>query len=152
MRRLTPLTVFVVAILVSHVRSSAAEPTDSSEAVAPVSATNAAGAQFADNGFDQYRQEPSLGAPSSPSYGFKHFPFSMHMFTNWHRPKASTWTKWQRCAPDPFRPRGYGHLFSRPCDSFRMDYSPYVLSGNESQYGPAYLLRQGDQRCENCDH
>lgn len=104
------------------------------------------------NGFDQYRQQPDLGAPSSPGFGFLHFPSSMAMFTQWHRPKAATLTKAQRCAPDQFRPRGFGHLFARPCDSFRMDYNPHVLSNSTSNYGPAYLLRAPDQRCEKCDH
>lgn len=105
-----------------------------------------------ENGFDQYRQQPDLGAPSSPGFGFRHFPFSMAMFTQWHRPKAATLTKSQRCAPDQFRPRGFGHLFARPCDSFRMDYNPHVLADSTSNYGPAYILRAPDPRCEDCDH
>ncbi|MEZ6132494.1 MAG: hypothetical protein R3C59_27840 [Planctomycetaceae bacterium] len=105
-----------------------------------------------DNGFDQYRHEPDLGAPGSPGSGFRHFPFSMAMFTEWHRPKAATLTAHQRCAPDSFRPRGFGHLFARPCDSFRMDYNPHVLDAPYSKYGPAYIYNQPDQRCQNCDH
>ena len=152
MRKLSPLSVFVIAILISQVRTRAAEPRETDTKISPASATTVVAQQYSHNGFDQYRQQPNLGGPSSPSHGFKHFPFSMHMFTNWHRPKASTLTKWQRCAPDPFRPRGLGHLFARPCDSFRMDYTPYVLADSHSQYGPSYLYRESDQRCENCDH
>ena len=155
MRLLTPLTVFVVAILVSEVRTSADEASPvppAPDQIDTVSATSVSSQQYSENGFDQYRQEPNLGAGSSPSYGFKHFPFSMHMFTTWHRPKASTLTAGQRCAPDSFRPRGLGHLFARPCDSFRMDYSPHILADAQSKYGPSYIYRHQDPRCDDCDH
>lgn len=103
------------------------------------------------NGFDQYRRQPDLGSGNSPSFGYKHFPLPLNMFGSWYRPRASTLTKAQRCAPDAFRPRGFGHLFARPCDSFRMDYNPYVVKENRTEYGPSYLLRAQDQRCEDCN-
>lgn len=155
MRLLRPLAVFVVAILTLQVRTTAQEapPTpDESDNMQTVSASNTSAQQYSGNGFDHYRHEPDLGAGSSPSHGFKHFPFRMHMFTTWHRPKASTLTKSQRCAPDAFRPRGLGHVFARPCDSFRMDYSPYVLYDGDSKYGPSYYYRTPDPRCDDCDH
>jgi hypothetical protein len=155
MRLLTPLTVFVVAILVSEVRTSADETLPVSPApdkTDTVLATSVSSQQYSNNGFEQYRQEPNLGAESSPGFGFKHFPFSMHMFTTWHRPKASTLTKSQRCAPDSFRPRGLGHLFATPCDSFRMDYSPFVLADAQTNYGPSYLYRHQNLQCDDCGH
>jgi len=159
MRLLTPLTVFVIAIITTQVSSNAAEKsadeqdpkTKTVSATANVSESHSC-QQFAENGFDQYRQQPDLGSPGSPGFGFKHFPFKMHMFTEWHRPRAATLTKNQRCAPDEFRPRGFGHLFARPCDSFRMEYTPHVLQAPESQYGPAYIYRSPDERCDDCNH
>ena len=153
MRLLTPLAVFVIAIITTHTRTHAEETPVPPEQVKTVSLTTQPDReQCSENGFDQYRQQADLGAPCSPGYGFKHFPFSMHMFTSWHRPKAATLTRAQRCAADPFRPRGFGHLFARPCDSFRMEYTPHVLEASQSQYGPAYLYRAADQRCDDCEH
>lgn len=104
------------------------------------------------NGFSAYRVVPDPGPPGSPSYGFQHFLLPMDKYTNWYRPRAATLTQGPRCAPDPFRPRGLGHLFARPCDSFRMEYSPHTLSDGTSPYGPAYIGRQPDPRCPHCDH
>jgi len=165
MRLLTTTIVLSLAFVGNHsgVRGDDSETPANSDPLAnkvsAVSTTNPLGCPPSqdnmppvDNGFDQFRQEPDLGAPGSPGSGFKHFPFSMAMFTEWHRPKAATLTKRQRCAPDPFRPRGFGHLFARQCDSFRMDYNPHVLSEPQSKYGPAYIYNAPDQRCDDCDH
>ncbi len=103
------------------------------------------------NGFALFRAVPDLGAPGSPGNGFKHFMLPMDKYTTWYRPRAATLTAWQRCAPDSFRPRGFGHLFARPCDGFRMEYTPYMLKEGTSQYGPSYIARQPDPRCEHCD-
>jgi len=103
------------------------------------------------NGFDQYRQVPDLGAPGSAGHGFFHFSGPLDRFTTWYRPRAATLTPYQRCAPDSFRPRGYGNLFARPCDGYRMEYSPYKLMNTQSQYGPSYIARMPDPRCEHCD-
>lgn len=154
MRLLTPLTVFVIAIITTQARTDAADnsvPPDKLKTVSTASSTGVS-QQYGENGFDEFRQQADLGAPGSPGFGFKHFPYRMHMFTTWHRPRAATLTKCQRCAPDDFRPRGLGHLFARPCDSFRMEYAPHILQNPQSQYGPAYLYRQGDPRCDHCNH
>ena len=103
------------------------------------------------NGFDQHRQAPDMGAPGSAGHGFFHFTGPLDRFTTWYRPRAATLTGWQRCSPDPFRPRGFGHLFARPCDGYRMEYSPYELQHFKSQYGPSYLTRMPDPRCPDCD-
>lgn len=104
------------------------------------------------NGFSLFRAVPSPGAPGTPGEGFPHFPFATDRYTHWYRPRAATLTECQRCAPDAFRPRGFGHLFARPCDSFRMEYSPAQLSDGNSVYGPAYWARHSDPRCKDCDH
>jgi hypothetical protein len=104
------------------------------------------------NGFSVFRQTPDLGAPGSAGHGFKHFMLPMDKYTTWYRPRAATLNQCQRCAPDSFRPRGYGHMFAEPCDSFRMEYAPYELHDGQALYGPAYIARQPDPRCDNCDH
>ena len=103
------------------------------------------------NGFSGTRLVPDLGAPGSAGNGFSHFSLPMDKYTNWYRPRAATLTQYQRCEPDSFRPRGFGHLFARPCDGFRMDYEPYALSDGMSSYGPSYLARMPDPRCPHCD-
>ncbi|MCA9060456.1 MAG: hypothetical protein KDA85_18225 [Planctomycetaceae bacterium] len=104
------------------------------------------------NGFSVFRAAPDLGAPGSAGSGHQHFTMPMHQYTGWYRPRAATLTSVQRCEPDSFRPRGLGHLFARPCDGYRMEYTPYALSDEPSIYGPAYIARQPDPRCEHCDH
>ena len=151
MRSLKPLAVFVVAILTLQVRSTADEPQVSPEVLSEVSAS-ATTQSYSSNGFDQYRRSPDLGGPNSAGYGFKHFALPFQNYALWHRPKAATLTKYQRCAPASFRPRGFGQLFAEPCDSFRMEYTPYVMREYNSQYGPSYTLRREDQRCDDCDH
>ncbi len=143
MRSLTPVTVFVVAILTFHSRGYA-----QLNSVTPEATTQYYGV----NGYDQYRQYPGPGDPGSPAYGFKHFPSPMFSFTRWYRPRAATLTKDVRCAPDSFRPRGYGNLFARPCDPFRMEYTPSTLDDLQSKYGPSYILRAPDERCDDCGH
>lgn len=154
MRLLTPLAVFVLAIFAGH-SHAVAEDSDnvSPEKTHTVAqeACNTCPPGGAMNGFDQYRRMPDLGSPHSPGYGFKHFALPFQNYTKWHRPKAATLTKYQRCTPDEFRPRGYGRLFARPCDSFRMEYTPYILGSGSSPYGPSYLVRSPDLRCDKCD-
>lgn len=153
MRLLTPLAVFVLAILTTQVRGTADEQTAQPEKISNVSSTSSCPPEgFSQNGFDQYRRSPDIGSPHSAGFGFKHFALPFQNYTLWHRPKAATLTKCQRCAPESFRPRGIGNPFARPCDSFRMEYNPFVLHQRESQYGPSYILRREDPRCDDCDH
>ncbi|MCA9050744.1 MAG: hypothetical protein KDA89_18525 [Planctomycetaceae bacterium] len=155
MRLVTPLTVFVVAILITEGRTWAQQTPQSAEPYPPTSAgvygNSGEPAQCPVNGYDQYRQVPDEGAPGSAGFGLKHFLLPLHAYTTWYRPRAATLTTSVRCAPDPFRPRGFGHLFAEPCDGFRMEYSPYGIGNGCSQYGPAYIARQPDQRCSDCD-
>ena len=103
------------------------------------------------NGFDQYRRSPDPGLPVSPGYGYKHFAGPQRNYTNWYRPRAATRSHCVRCEPAPWRPRGFGNLFNRPCDNYRMEYTPYVINGHYSVYGPSYLRRAPDPRCADCD-
>lgn len=152
MRLLTPLAVFVLAILATQVPGAADEESVPPEQIATVSSTSSQPGGFAQNGFDQYRRSPDIGSPHSAGFGFKHFALPFQNYTLWHRPKAATLTKCQRCTPELFRPRGTGNLFARPCDSFRMEYTPFMLRQKESQYGPSYILRREDPRCDDCGH
>ena len=153
MRLLNPLAVFVVAILLTGnsagAQQAAVPPAEGD--VSPISYAAASRSPTGVNGYDQYRQSPDPGSAGSPAHGFKHFAAPLHAFTTWYRPRAATLTRMQRCAPDPFRPRGFGHLFARQCDPFRMDYTPHTLSDAHSTYGPSYLLKLRDPRCEHCD-
>ena len=106
------------------------------------------------NGYAQIRATPDLGAPGSAGNGYHHFSMPFDRYTNWYRPRAATLTNYQRCAPSPFRPRGFGNMFARPCDGYRMEYEPYTLEDAPSKYGPSYIARMPDPRCNACclDH
>lgn len=170
MKRFAHSGVFVVAVLALQLTTMAQNPAMPQPGVnAPLPATGfipssnsvekfaskrtgeAAIPRGAFNGFAHIRSTPDLGAPGSSGNGFNHFMLPMDRYTNWYRPKASTLTQAQRCAPDSFRPRGFGHLFANPCDGFRMEYEPYQLSDGMSTYGPAYIARMPDPRCPDCD-
>lgn len=170
MRRFANLGVFVVAVLALQMTSVAQDgakpqvagvpalpptgfvPNDNSVAKFAAKRTGeAAIPNGAYNGYSHLRSSPDLGAPGSAGSGFHHFMMPMDRYTNWYRPRAATLTQFQRCAPDSFRPRGFGHLFARPCDGFRMEYEPYLLSDGLSSYGPAYIARMPDPRCPDCD-
>jgi len=148
------VTVYVVALAIGSTATYARDRNDWVTDITPESAAtqvcDAEPVEF--NGFDQYRCEPDEGMPCTGSFGFQHFHGPLERYTSWYRPRASTLTRYQRCEQDPFRPRGLGHLFARPYDCYRMDYSPYVLCGDDSTYGPSYLARQPDPRCDHCDH
>ena len=117
----------------------------------PIRTGDAAMPEDSYNGFAEIRNQPDLGAPGSAGSGFHHFSMPLDKYTQWYRPRAATLTKYQRCTPDLFRPRGFGNLFNRPCDGYRMDFEPYVLGDGPSKYGPSYIARMPDQRCRNCD-
>ncbi len=102
------------------------------------------------NGFAGLRSQPESGLPGTGGFGHRHYAQPMDRYTTWYRPRAATLTRSERCAPDAWRPRGLGHLFAEPLDSFRMDYEPYSLGEAPSTYGPAYVNRLGDPRCPNC--
>ena len=162
MRIYLPLAVYVVAFAIGHTATKAENKRDGLTNIAPASPTTRASvtaAQF--NGFQVWRAIPDSGAPRSAGFGFQHFSLPMHRYNTWYRPRAATLTQCRRCEKNDFRPRGFGNLFATPVDCFRMEYSPYVLSADNSQYGPSYIARQPDQRCDyekhgtlfdDCDH
>ena len=104
------------------------------------------------NGYAQIRSTADLGAPGSAGNGFNHFANPFDRYTTWYRPRAASLTKYQRCEPESFRPRGFGNLFARPCDGYRMEYEPYGLDDAHSKYGPSYFARMPDPRCDDCCH
>ena len=168
MVRLVSFCVYVFAILTVHAATMAQDTglppvngsptsqhpvaTNSLAKYAAVRTGNATLPNGAFNGFRQIRVAPDLGAPGSAGNGFNHFPLPLDKYTNWYRPRAASLTQHQRCAPDEFRPRGFGHLFARPCDGFRMEYEPYAISDGMSNYGPAYFSRLPNPQCDSCDH
>lgn len=117
----------------------------------PIRTGDAAMPEDSYNGYAEIRATPDLGAPGSAGSGFHHFSMPFDKYTQWYRPRAASLTAYQRCAPDSFRPRGLGHLFAQPCDGYRMEYEPYVLGDGPSKYGPSYIARMPDPRCNHCD-
>ena len=156
MRLVTSLSVFVVAFAFGHTVTQAADFSDRVTRITPVSAdcrpVESAGVESYDSGFSGFKPwqaAPEYGMPGSAAPDAPHFPLPMHHYTNWYRPRAATLTKGRRCEAQPFHPRGFGNLFARPCDPFRMEYKPYALSDHNSLYGPAYIARQPDPRCDH---
>lgn len=70
----------------------------------------------------------------------------------WYRPRFLGLRKSERCSPDPFHPRGLGHLFARPSTPCRIDYAPTPLRTLETDYGPHYFRRPPSPYCEHCTH
>ncbi|MDA1233031.1 MAG: hypothetical protein O2856_19880 [Planctomycetota bacterium] len=116
----------------------------------PIRTGEAAMPEDSFNGFAQIRETPDFGAPGSAGNGFHHFSLPFEKYTQWYRPRATTLTPYQRCVPDAFRPRGFGNLFARPYDGYRMEYEPYLLGDGPSKYGPSYIARMPDPRCAHC--
>ena len=173
-KRCIPMAVFVIALLIGQLSchaqsqvpqmnggrvqpnpssSPSLEPSRNSlRKFAPIRTGEAEMPEDSFNGYAQIRSTPDLGAPGSAGNGFHHFSMPFDKYTTWYRPRAATLTKHQRCGPDTFRPRGFGHLFARPCDGFRMEYQPYTLGDAPSKYGPSYVARMSDPRCKCCGH
>ncbi|HUG92031.1 MAG TPA: hypothetical protein VML55_14425 [Planctomycetaceae bacterium] len=103
--------------------------------------------------YTPYADQPHPGEPIAPSLGQPHYDESFWRYGHWYRPKAATLTAQQRCVcPDPFRPRGFGNLFARPCAPHRMEYDPYVIIDERNEYGPSYFLRHPNQFCSSHKH
>lgn len=174
MKRNIPVPVFVLALLIGQLSCNAEPPVPQSDGgrvapapgsnlslvpskyslrkFAPIRTGDAVMPEDSFNGYAQIRSNPDLGAPGSAGNGFHHFSMPFDRYTSWYRPRAATLTKYQRCAPGPFRPRGFGNLFARPCDGYRMEFEPYTLADSPSKYGPSYFARLPDPRCNNCCH
>ncbi|MEM9701671.1 MAG: hypothetical protein AAF907_04425 [Planctomycetota bacterium] len=91
---------------------------------------------FADT---EYGARPNLGHPCAPSAGSPHRMEQSNRYGIWYRPKSFNAPNRAVYRPSPFRPRGFGNLFDRPCVTDRMDYTPYSVRDLPSRYGPTYF-------------
>ena len=98
----------------------------------------------------EYGAGPHPGMEEAPSRGYSHYDYPSERHGIWYRPKSFGLMMPQRCAPSPFRPRGYGDLFNRPVTCYRMDYHPYIVENTDNRFGPAYYRRQYDPHCPPC--
>lgn len=96
--------------------------------------------------------QATSGLPDDGGVGYPHYEHPPYRYDIWYRPHAFGYGTAERCAPSPFRPRGYGHLFAEPSTCFRMDYSRYVVKKYGTDYGPSYYRRRASETCDTCDH
>lgn len=99
----------------------------------------------------QFGHLPHLGQPDDGGQGYPHYDYPNYRYDLWYRPHAFGWGKAERCAPDPFRPRGLGNVFNEPSTCYRLDYNRYVIKNYRSEYGPSYYHRLPDERCDDYD-
>lgn len=98
----------------------------------------------------QWGKHPFPGQPCEGGYGHPHYPWPQRYYGSYYRPRAFGLRQQERCDPDLWRPRGYGHLFNEPSTCHRMEYIPYIVKAPYSEYGPTYWRRQRDPRCKIC--
>lgn len=99
-----------------------------------------------------FGHQPHLGQGDDGGQGYKHYDEPNHRYGHWYRPKALGWGNEARCAPSPFRPRGYGNLFNEPSTCYRLDYNRFALKSYRTEYGPSYYRRLPDPRCAVYGH
>ncbi|GAB4146683.1 MAG: hypothetical protein Tsb009_19480 [Planctomycetaceae bacterium] len=102
--------------------------------------------------YGDYGHLPHEGDGESPAQGYPHYDHPSKRYGHFYRPKAFGRGVEERCAPSPFRPRGYGDLFNEPTTCYRMDYHRFTLKNGSSLYGPSYYRRQPDPRCAEYDY
>ena len=90
---------------------------------------------FADT---EYGASETPGVPGLPGFGLPHRPAPTNRYGIWYRPKSFHAPNRAVYRPSPFRPRGFGNLFDRPCVPDRLDYERYTVRDLPSRYGPAY--------------
>lgn len=90
---------------------------------------------------------PHYGLQDDPGQGHLHYDHRSRHYGHWYQPKQFGLTIVERCSAPLFRPRGYGNLFNRPSNCYRMDYHRYVLKDHRSDYGPSYYHNLPDPRC-----
>ena len=90
---------------------------------------------FADT---EYGARPTPGVPGSPSFGLPHRMEQTNRYGIWYLPKVFNGPNRAVYRPSPWRPRGFGNLFDRPCVTERIDYTPYTVEELPSRYGPTY--------------
>ena len=101
----------------------------------------------------EYGRQSHLGEADDPGRGYLHYDSPNQRYGHWYRPHAFGRGVAERCAPRPFRPRGFGNLFNEPTTCRRMDYHRYVMTvEHKSRYGPSYYSRLPDPRCTDYDH
>ncbi len=91
---------------------------------------------FADT---EFGAQPTPGEPGAPGFGLPHRSEQSARYGIWYRPKSLHAPNRAVYRPSPWRPRGFGNLFDRPCVTDRMDYSPYAVEDLPSRYGPTYF-------------
>jgi len=80
---------------------------------------------------------------------FPHYGIDSREVALWPSPDVCVDDR--RCEPRPWAPRGYGLPKHTSC--YRMDYAPYNVKHHESDFGPAYWLRNRREPCQdNCGH
>ncbi len=94
-----------------------------------------------------YGLRPHKGKPWYSSAGYPHYDAPAKWYDIWFRPRAFGLTKKQRCRPDRWDPRGFGHLFNRSDSCYRMDYNRYVVVPTYSEYGPSYYRQLPPEQC-----
>ena len=90
---------------------------------------------FADT---EYGARPGPGVPGAPGFGLPHRPEPINRYGVWYAPKLFHAPNRAVYRPSPFRPRGFGNLFDRPCVPDRIDYTAYTVRDLPSRYGPTY--------------
>lgn len=90
---------------------------------------------------------PHYGSQNDPGQGYQHYDLRSRHYGHWYQPKQFGLTLIERCSAPLFRPRGYGNLFNRPSNCYRMDYNRYLLENHRSDYGPSYYHNLPDPRC-----
>ena len=92
----------------------------------------------------EYGVRPDPGPPGSPAFGLPHRPAPTNRYGIWYRPSSFHAPNRAVYRPSPFRPRGFGNLFDRPCVPDRMDYARYTVRDLPSRYGPTYYPKYRD--------
>ena len=93
----------------------------------------------------EYGARPDLGLPGAPGYGVPHRLAPTNRYGVWYRPGSFHEPGREVYRPRPFRPRGNGGLFYRPCQPDRMDYARYTVRDLPSRYGPTYYPNYTDK-------
>lgn len=101
--------------------------------------------------FGPYGAHPHLGQGGEGAQGYLHYDHPNYRYGHYYRPAQFGRGAAERCAPSPFRPRGYGNLFNEPTTCFRIDYNRFVLRDYKTEYGPSYYRRLPDPRCADHD-
>lgn len=95
--------------------------------------------------------QPHLGEGVEGGQGYLHYDHPNYRYGHLYRPARFGRGNAERCAPSPFRPRGYGNVFNEPSTCYRIDYNRFELKKYKTEYGPSYYRRLPDPRCADHD-